>query len=258
MLRRTPLLAALALALGATGAVVSAAAPASARPASASAVRVTSTCDGNGVALLIARKTASGGSFAKTKLTGLKHRRWVGGTMITDQAHIDDDFSSLLGVSDDPDAEPTQPKVKYAKHGTLTESVTSPKAWPHLNATFYYSFGGDVCTDFVQVRPHGILAAGADTAVDVRPRDGVVEAEADASTAELKGSNNPKVRVRITVAVTTPTGVQTRTRKVRMKEVEADVRFAHFKAMSTYTKVRVTTEDLKSHKINRLTLTRTR
>lgn len=260
MPRRTALVAGVALALGAAVSTVPAgsAGAVSARPASASAVRVTTSCDGPGTATLIARKTASGGTFAKTRITGLTRRQWIGGTMVTSPATIGDDLLDTLGISDDPDAEPTQPEIKYAKHGSLTESVTSPKAWPHIGAGFYFSaVGVGACIAVVQVRPHGVAAGGADLDVDVRPHDGVVEADAEASDAELTKSDNPTVRVRITVAVTTPSGVQTATRRVRMKDGEAAVRLSHFKALSSYSKVRVTTENLKTHKIKRLTLSRT-
>lgn len=248
MLRRTSLIAAVALSLGATGAAtISAAAPASARPASASAVRVTTPCDGAGIATLIAHRTASGGTFAKTKLTGLKRRQWIGATLVTGPAHILDDMSAALGVSADGDYTP--PETKYAQHGTLTESVTSPRTWPHLGASLYFSNGGDLCSAVVQVRPHGIMAGGADTEVDVRPQEGVIRA-ADYVAA-------PKTRWRVTVSVWTPAGAQTETQRVRVGKDGLDLRFTGFKALSTYTKVRLRAVSLKTHQVQRLTLSRT-
>lgn len=246
MLRRTPLLAAVALALGATGAAISAAAPASARPASASAVRVSVPCGADPArVLLVARETANGGSFAKTTLTGLKQRRWMGATVITGPSRIDQDLQAAMTGGDESDP----PVIKIAHHGRLSESTTSPLAWPHLGIGEYFSANATtLCVAVVQVRPHGITAGGISTAVDVRPREHVVRGWFDA---------RPKSRWRVTATVTTATGVQSMTRRVRGTSDGLDLRFTGFKALSTYTKVRLRAVSLKTHQVQRLTLSRT-
>lgn len=248
MPRRTALVAGLALALGAGVATLSAssAGAVSARPASASAVRVTTDCKGAGTATLTARKTASGGTFAKTKLTGLKQRAWSGATLVTSPADLVDDLLTAVGLTGDG---VTPPEMKYSQHGTLTESVTSPRKWPHMGVGFYASSGGDTCVDMVQVRRHGIRAVSAAGELDIRPRDGVVSGFLNRAA--------PKSRWKVAVTVWTPSGTQTATRRIHVKKNGLAASFTHFKALSTYTKVRFSAVNLKTGRVRKIIISRT-
>lgn len=233
MSRPAPLLAALALTLGATGFAATALATAgSAAAATPTSVRVKAPCAGPGTIALTARATASG-SAAHTRLTGLTRKKWIGETTI---GHA---------TSNPTDSD----KVVTAVDGGLTDSVSTDESWPQTAMAWYASVkGSGYCAAELHVNDRRIIGISMYAAVLVKPAKRVVRLGFGAASGS---------RWRVALTVTTPNSGTHILRRVTAADDGIDIRFPQVRHLGAFTRVVARATNLKNGKVRRVTLART-
>lgn len=233
MSRPAPLLAALALTIGATGfGATTLATAGSAAAATPTAVRVKAPCAGGpGTVVLTARPTASG-STAHTRLTGVTRKKWSGDTTIGRTSSAPTDSGKVITAVD----------------GVLTDSASTDQSWPRTAVAEYMSAKGSVfCIAAVRANARTIVGATMNAATLVKPAKRVVRMGFEAA---------PGSRWRVALTVATPNSGTHILRRVTAVDGGIDTRFTRIHHLGAFTRVVAEATNLKNGKVRRVTLTR--